>query len=75
MLEESGLRLGRTDPLLDPKGMASIYVCQLAETYYKQPGLEQKLLGADENTAQIFPEEELVARLGAGQLDAGPSFI
>lgn len=71
VLEEPGLRLGRTDPLLDPKGSATLYLCQLAETYYKQPGLAQKLLGADENPAQIFAEEELVARLGAGQLDAG----
>jgi molybdate/tungstate transport system substrate-binding protein len=71
VLEEPGLRLGRTDPLLDPKGQATLYALQLAETYYKQPGLEQKILGADENTSQIFPEEELVAHLGAGQLDAG----
>jgi molybdate/tungstate transport system substrate-binding protein len=71
VLEEPGLRLGRTDPLLDPKGQATLYLFQLAENYYKQPGLGQKVLGADENSAQIFPEEELVARLGAGQLDAG----
>ena len=66
-----GLRLGRTDPKLDPKGVNTLYTLQLAETYYQQPGLKAKLLGADENPAQIFPEEELVARLTAGQLDAG----
>jgi molybdate/tungstate transport system substrate-binding protein len=71
VLEEPGLRLGRTDPLLDPKGQATLYLFQLAESYYHQPGLEHKILGSDENTSQIFPEEELVARLGAGQLDAG----
>jgi molybdate/tungstate transport system substrate-binding protein len=71
VLEEPGLRLGRTDPLLDPKGQATLYLFQLAETYYKQPGLGQKVLGADENASQIFPEEELVTRLGTGQLDAG----
>ncbi|HEY0752937.1 MAG TPA: extracellular solute-binding protein [Ktedonobacteraceae bacterium] len=71
VLEESGMRLGRTDPLLDPKGQATLYLMQLAETYYKQPGLQQKILGADENTAQIFPEEGLVSRMGSGQLDAG----
>ncbi len=71
VLEEPGLRLGRTDPLLDPKGQATLYLFQLAATYYNQPGLGTKILGADENTAQIFPEEELVAHLGAGQLDAG----
>ena len=71
VLAEPGLRIGRTDPLLDPKGYRSIFVTQLAETYYHQPGLTNKLLGASENASQIFPEEELVARLGSGQLDAG----
>lgn len=75
VLEEPGLRLGRTDPILDPKGVATIYLMELAETYYHHPGLTQKILGADENTSQIFPEEELVARLGAGQLDAGFFYI
>lgn len=71
VLAEPGMRLGRTDPILDPKGQVTIYMMKLAEQYYHQPGLKQRLLGADENTRQIFPEEELVARLGSGQLDAG----
>jgi len=75
VLQEPGLRLGRTDPLLDPKGVNTIYTLELAEAYYHQAGLTQKILGSDENTSQIFPEEELVARLGAGQLDAGFFYI
>lgn len=75
VLAEPGLRLGRTDPVLDPKGQATIYLMELAEQYYKQPGLRQKILGTDENAGQVFPEEELVARLGAGQLDAGFFYI
>jgi len=75
VLEEPGLRLGRTDPLLDPKGVNTIYTLELAAAYYNQPGLVQKILGSDENTSQIFPEEELVSRLGAGQLDAGFFYI
>ncbi len=71
VLAEPGMRLGRTDPVLDPKGQVTIYLMELAEQFYHQPGLKQQLLGADENTSQIFPEEELVARLGSGQLDAG----
>lgn len=71
VLEAPGLRLGRTDPALDPKGISTILTMRLAEQYYNQPGLAQKVLGADSNTAQIFPEETLVARLGSGQLDAG----
>ena len=75
VLQEPGLRLGRTDPLLDPKGVNTIYTLELAEAYYHQPGLTQKILGSNENPNQIFPEEELVARLGAGQLDAGFFYI
>jgi molybdate/tungstate transport system substrate-binding protein len=71
VLQTPGLRLGRTDPKLDPKGVNTLYTLQLAEHYYQQPGLAQKLTGGAENASQIFPEEDLVARLTAGQLDAG----
>lgn len=71
VLQTAGLRLGRTDPALDPKGVNTIFTMQLAERYYEQPGLARAVLGADENAAQIFPEEDLVARLSSGQLDAG----
>ena len=71
VLETPGLRLGRTDPALDPKGVNTLLMMQLAETYYHQPGLAHTILGAPGNPAQIFPEEELVARLTSGQLDAG----
>ncbi len=75
VLAKPGLRLGRTDPLLDPKGVNTIYTLELAADYYKQPGLKQAILGSDENTSQIFPEEELASRLGTGQLDAGFFYI
>jgi len=71
VLEEPGIRIGRTDPALDPKGVRTIIMTELAEKYYNQPGLSTKILGATNNTSQIFPEEELVARLTSGQLDAG----
>jgi len=71
VLQETGVRTGRSDPLLDPKGVRTIQMMELAEKYYNQPGLTSKILGAAENTSQIFPEEELVARLTSGQLDAG----
>jgi molybdate/tungstate transport system substrate-binding protein len=75
VLEEPGVRLGRTDPELDPKGVSTILMFDLAQQYYNQPGLEQKVLGSDENASQVFPEEELIARLGAGQLDAGIFYL
>ena len=71
VLVSPGLRLGRTDPALDPKGFRTILLAQLAEAYYHAPGLVGRLLGPDENPSQIFPEEALVGRLTSGQLDAG----
>lgn len=70
VLESPGFRLGRTDPKLDPKGYRTLFLFQLAEKQYHLSGLSQKVLGAPENSAQIFAEEQMVARLEAGQLDA-----
>ena len=71
VLQESGIRLGRTDPKLDPKGALTLELMQRAATYYHLPGLAQRVLGAAENPAQVLPEETLVGRLQSGQLDAG----
>lgn len=71
VLMEPGIRIGRTDPKLDPKGALTIALMQRAETFYKIPGLAQHVLGAPENPAQVLPEETLVGRLQSGQLDAG----
>ena len=71
VLSQPGLRLGRTDPKLDPKGSRTVELIRNAETYYEMPGLMQHILGSAENVKQIFPEQTLVGRLQSGQLDAG----
>lgn len=71
VLEEPGIRIGRTDPKLDPKGAGTLKLMQSAETYYRVPGLSRRVLGSPENASQIFPEEALVGRLRSGQLDCG----
>ena len=71
VLAESGFRLGRTDPVLDPKGQLTIQFVEAAQTYYNDPLLLQQVLGSAANPAQVFPEQDLVGRLQAGQLDAG----
>lgn len=71
VLEESGFRLGRTDPKLDPKGALTVDLATKAASYYGQPDLAAKTLGGSENPAQVFPEEDLIGRLQSGQLDAG----
>ena len=71
VLEEPGIRIGRTDPKLDPKGALTIAMVRKAEVYYKQPDLLKRVLGAPENPAQVLPEETLVGRLQSGQVDVG----
>jgi molybdate/tungstate transport system substrate-binding protein len=66
-----GFRLGRTDPRLDPKGVLTVRAVEAEAARLHDPGLTDRLLGGTENPAQVFPEEELVGRLEAGQLDAG----
>jgi molybdate/tungstate transport system substrate-binding protein len=71
VLMEKGIRIGRTDPKLDPKGALTIALMRRAAAFYKVPGLAQRVLGAPENPAQVLPEEALVGQLQSGQLDAG----
>jgi molybdate/tungstate transport system substrate-binding protein len=71
VLMEPGIRIGRTDPELDPKGRLTLALMEQAETFYKSPGLSQRVLGEPNNSAQVLPEETLVGRLQTGQLDAG----
>jgi molybdate/tungstate transport system substrate-binding protein len=71
VLHEPGIRLGRTDPRLDPKGALRLALMRRAQRYYRAPGLAQRVLGSPENPAQVLPEEVLVGRLQSGELDAG----
>jgi molybdate/tungstate transport system substrate-binding protein len=71
VLQEPGLRIGRTDPRLDPKGKLTVRLMKQAEAFYKIPGLSKTIIGAPENPAQVLPEETLVGRLQSGQLDVG----
>lgn len=67
VITESGFRLGSTDPATDPKG--KLVVQALTETAAREhdPGLA----GLTVRTSTLYPEETLVGRLQAGQLDAG----
>jgi molybdate/tungstate transport system substrate-binding protein len=71
VLLSPGIRIGRTDPKLDPKGALTVTLMQQAESFYKSPDLSQKVLGPPDNPAQVLPEETLVGRLQSGQLDVG----
>jgi molybdate/tungstate transport system substrate-binding protein len=69
ILKRKGVVWGHSDPNLDPCGYRSLMVMQLAEKYYKQPGLYDQML------ANLPPENvkskatELVALLKDGKMD------
>ena len=70
VLSNPDLKFGRTDPELDPKGDYTILTAELANKYYNDSGIKQRILGEDRNSKQIFPEETLKTILEQGQLDA-----
>ncbi len=73
VLEQPGLRFGRTDPITDPQGRNIIFTMQLAARYYRRPELVQ-VLGETINPAQIFSEPTVGARLQSGELDAASAY-
>lgn len=62
-----GFRFGFTDPKLDPKGVLAVAALRAAARRYHAPAL----LRVASDQADLFPEQDLVGRLQAGQLDAG----
>jgi molybdate/tungstate transport system substrate-binding protein len=75
VLSEPGLRLGRTDPAIDPQGANVLLSLQLAADYYHRPNLLKQITGSPQNPAQIFTEPSLMSRLEAGQIDAAVSYL
>ena len=63
-----GLRIGRTDPRLDPKGYRTLLAMQLASRHFHD-SIFETALGAPDNPEQLFPEETLLVRLESGDLD------
>jgi len=74
VLEEPGLRFGRTDPVTDPQGRNIVFSMMLAAKMYKQPDLVEKILGRPTNEEQIFQEQTVQARLQSGELDAASAY-
>ena len=69
ILLRPGVEVGRAEPSLDPNGYRTLLTLQLAERFYRQPGLAVRLL-ANAPARNVRPKEsELVALLEAGTLD------
>jgi molybdate/tungstate transport system substrate-binding protein len=78
LLETPGLKLGRTDPNIDPQGRYFLEMLELAQMYYHLPSdTVSKIVGspiASASSAQIFAESSLDATLESGQLDAASAY-
>ena len=70
VLQIPGVRFGRGDPSIDPKGYRTLFLFQLAGKHYRRTDIP-RLLGDPMNPAQVFPEVVLMARVESGQFDAG----
>jgi molybdate/tungstate transport system substrate-binding protein len=69
ILQKEGVIWGHSDPNLDPCGYRSLMVMQLAEKYYKKPGLYDKLI-ANRPKENIRPKSvELISLLQTGNMD------
>jgi molybdate/tungstate transport system substrate-binding protein len=66
VITQPGFLLGRTDPATDPKGALAVTALDDAVT---ADGAATRVIAT--STANVFPENTLVGRLQAGQLDAG----
>ena len=70
VLQIPGVRFGRGDPTIDPKGYRTLFLFDLAGKHYQKPEIP-RMLGDPLNPAQVFPEIVLLARVETGQFDAG----
>ena len=66
-LSAPGVRVGRTDPAIDPKGARTMRVIALLGQRFHRADFARNLLAS----AHEFPEEDLAVRVQTGELDAG----
>jgi molybdate/tungstate transport system substrate-binding protein len=79
LMATSGFRLGRTDPNVDPQGVAFIQMLMLAQKQYHLPAdIVTKIIQGQPssgNSPEVFEETALEPRLQAGQLDAASAYL
>ncbi len=67
VVTEPGFQVGRTDPVLDPKGVLTVSLVKKEAELTNNGALDSIV----SNSSNVFPEEDLVGRLESGQLDGG----
>ena len=75
VLLRPGVRAGRAEPTLDPNGYRTLMVFQLAEKFYKQPDLADRLERAHPPKYMRPKEADLTALVQAGELDYSWSYL
>lgn len=66
---------GRSDPEVDPNGYRTLMVWQLAEKYYGEPGLYQRLDQASPPENMRPKETDLIALLQRGEMDYAFNYL
>lgn len=66
-LQTDEVRLGRTDPALDPLGYRTLFTLELATAYYET---NEPLRTAIPERRQRYPETQLVSQFETGSIDA-----
>jgi molybdate/tungstate transport system substrate-binding protein len=75
VLLRPGVRSGRAEPALDPNGYRTLMAFQLAEMFYRQPGLAARLERALGPRYIRAKEADLTALVQAGELDYSWSYV
>jgi molybdate/tungstate transport system substrate-binding protein len=69
VLARKGVEIGRSNPDTDPSGYQTVQMLNLAEKYYKAPGLEQSVLANAPRSNMRDTETSLLSALQLGQID------
>ncbi|MEJ2658362.1 MAG: tungstate ABC transporter substrate-binding protein WtpA [Desulfobacterales bacterium] len=69
ILSRPGVQIGRSNPDTDPSGYQTVQMLELAEKYYKKPGLVKAILANAPRTNMRDTETALIAALESGQID------
>jgi molybdate/tungstate transport system substrate-binding protein len=69
VLARPGVEIGRSNPDTDPSGYQTVQMLNLAERFYNEPGLEQKVLANAPPANMRDTETSLISALQLGQID------
>jgi len=69
ILAEPGVHIGRSNPAADPSGYQILQALQLADGYYRDPGLSAAVLKNSPDSSVAETETSLLSALQSGQID------